>query len=190
MGKRIRRRSNRICWCSVGRETHQAIGHQAGVLGYRVRYTNSAGLLEELRASLADQTLPSCLREYARVDLLIVDEFGFDRLERLESPQAASLLYKVIDARSQQRSTALVSNIDFGESGTWATYRWRLLDWSTAQSSEAHRQVLPSAPRPEQTTTSITWPLSTASFDATSRGGDSQSLPTTRPPCSPRAIAP
>ena len=44
---------------------------------------------------------------------MILDEFGFDRIDRLESSQAASLLYKLIDARSQQRSTVLVTNIDF-----------------------------------------------------------------------------
>jgi DNA replication protein DnaC len=50
---------------------------------------------------------------------VILDEFGFDRIERLESAQAASLLYKLIDARSQQRSTALVTNIDFD---AWGDY--------------------------------------------------------------------
>jgi hypothetical protein len=34
-------------------------------------------------------------------------------------PQAASLWYKIIDARSQRASTALVTNIDFE---SWATY--------------------------------------------------------------------
>src|SRR5437660_1752251 len=91
----------------------QAIGQSACVLGYRVRYTTSAGVLEDLTASLADQTLPRRLRYWANFDLVILDEFGFDRIERIESSQAASLLYKLIDARSQQRSTALVTNIDF-----------------------------------------------------------------------------
>jgi DNA replication protein DnaC len=50
---------------------------------------------------------------------LIVDEFGFDHIERLESPQAAHLLYKVIVERYQRRSTALVTNIDFDG---WASY--------------------------------------------------------------------
>jgi hypothetical protein len=50
---------------------------------------------------------------------LIIDEFGFDKIERAEAPQAASLLYKVVDARSEQRSTALVTNIDFG---AWGEY--------------------------------------------------------------------
>jgi len=120
-GEFIRRRENLVLLGQSGvGKSHlaQAIGYQACVLGWRVRYTTSAELLEDLRASLADQTLPSRLREYASFDLLIIDEFGFDRLERLES-QAASLLYKVIDARNQQRSTALVTNIDFG---AWGEY--------------------------------------------------------------------
>lgn len=98
-----------------------AIGQQSCVLGWRVRYTTSADLLIDLRSSLADQTLPGRVRYYANFDLLIIDEFGFDRLERTEAPQAASLLYKVIDARSGARrtSTALVTNIDFK---AWGDY--------------------------------------------------------------------
>ena len=71
------------------------------MLGYRVRYTTSASILQDLTASLADQTLPRRLRYYAKFDLVILDEFGFDRIERTESPQAASLLYKLINARSR-----------------------------------------------------------------------------------------
>jgi DNA replication protein DnaC len=97
----------------------EAIGRSACVLGYRVRYTTSADVLADLRAALADQTLPRRLREYAHYDLLIIDEFGFDQIERSESRQAASLLYKLIDARSPKRSTALVTNIDFE---AWGEY--------------------------------------------------------------------
>ncbi len=97
----------------------QAIGQSACVLGLRVRYTTSADLLKDLTASLADQTLPQRVRYYARFDLVIIDEFGFDKIERAEAPQAASLLYKIIDARSQQSSTALVTNIDFE---AWGEY--------------------------------------------------------------------
>lgn len=97
----------------------QAIAESACVLGYSVRYTTSAALLIDLTKSLADQTLPKRVRYYARFDLLIIDEFGFDRVERTESPQAANLLYKIIDARSRQRSTALVTNIDFD---AWGDY--------------------------------------------------------------------
>ena len=76
-------------------------------------------LLQDLTAALADQTLPARLNYWTRFESLIIDEFGFDRLERTLSPQAANLLYKVIDGRSPQRSTGLVTNIDFE---AWADY--------------------------------------------------------------------
>lgn len=97
----------------------QALGRRYCELGYRVRYTTSADLLEDLRASLADQTLPRRIRYWSRFDLVIIDEFGFDRIERGECPQAANLFYKLIDARSGQRSTALATNIDFQ---AWSEY--------------------------------------------------------------------
>ena len=97
----------------------QALGQKACVHGYRVLYRTSAELLSDLTASLADKTLPARLRRYANPDLLIIDEFGFDRIERSECPQAAHLLYKIIASRNQKRSTALVTNVDFEK---WAEY--------------------------------------------------------------------
>lgn len=64
-------------------------------------------------------TEPVRLRRYAKPDLLIIDEFGFDQIERSECPEAAHLLYKIIAARNQKRSTALVTNVDFEE---WGEY--------------------------------------------------------------------
>jgi DNA replication protein DnaC len=96
----------------------KAIGQSACVLGYRVRYETSASMLQALTAALADRTLARVLRYYGRFDLLILDEFGFDRLERIESPEAASLLFKLINARSG-RATALLTNIDFE---AWGAY--------------------------------------------------------------------
>lgn len=97
----------------------QSLGKRFRELGYRVRYTTSAGLLEDLRASLADQTLASRIRYWSRFDLVIIDEFGFDRIERGECPQAANLFYKLIDAHGGKRSTALGTNIDFE---AWSDY--------------------------------------------------------------------
>ena len=94
----------------------QSIGQAACVLGYRVRYTTSAGLLEDLRASLADQTLPpKRLRYWASFDLVILDEFGFDRIERLEASLPGELAVQV-DRRPQPAAAIrrrLVTNIDF-----------------------------------------------------------------------------
>jgi DNA replication protein DnaC len=91
----------------------EGIGLSACVRGYRVLCTTSAELLTDLTAALADQTLARLLRAYVRFDLLIIDEFGFDHIERSEGRQAASLLLKLIDARNLKRSTALVTNIVF-----------------------------------------------------------------------------
>jgi len=97
----------------------QAIGLKACALGYRVLYKTSAQILNDLTASLADKTLTQKLRVYNSPQLLIIDEFAFDRIERLESPQAAHLLYKVVASRSQKCSTVLISNIDFD---LWGDY--------------------------------------------------------------------
>lgn len=121
-GDFIERRTNLIMIGQSGvGKSHllQAIGLKACALGYRVLYRTSAQLISDLTASLADKTLPQKLRFYSRPQLLIIDEWGFDRVERLESPQAAHLLYKVIASRNQQSSTALVSNIDFDR---WGDY--------------------------------------------------------------------
>jgi len=121
-GDFIRRRANLVFvgWSGVGK-SHiiQALGQKACVHGYRVCYRTSAALLADLTASLADKTLPQRVRYYSRPDLLIIDEFGFDRIERSECPQAAHLLYKIIAARNQKRSTALVTNVDFDK---WGDY--------------------------------------------------------------------
>ena len=121
-GDFIRRRNNLVLvgWSGVGK-SHivQALGHKACAHGYRVLYRTSAELLSDLTASLADKTLPLRLRHYASPDLLIIDEFGFDRIERSECAQAAHLLYKIIATHNQKRSTALVTNVDFDK---WAEY--------------------------------------------------------------------
>src|SRR5207302_629908 len=95
----------------------QAVGHAACAQGYRVRYATSARLLQEFTAALADGTSTRVIAEYARFDLLLIDEFGFDRLERETQAQASSLYYRLLDARTGRRSTALATNIDFA---AWA----------------------------------------------------------------------
>lgn len=90
----IRRRQNVVFVGQSGlgkSQLLQNIGQAACVQGYRVLYTTSGMLLEDLTAALADQTIHDRVRDYARPELLIIDEFGFDRIERSLCPQAASL---------------------------------------------------------------------------------------------------
>jgi DNA replication protein DnaC len=117
-GEFIRRRNNLmfVGQTGLGKSTLiQMIGQRLCVLGYRVHYITSADLLSDLNAALATQTLPKRIRFYAKFDLLVIDEFGFDYIERLAMPprQAANLIYKIIDTRNQKHSTALITNVDF-----------------------------------------------------------------------------
>jgi DNA replication protein DnaC len=140
----------------------QSVGRAACALGYRVRYATSAELLLDLTACLADHSLHERLRYYSNFELLVIDEFGFDRIERAESGQAASLLYKVVDSRGPKRSTALVTNISFE---AWADYLGdaplamaildRLVDGAIllkieGRSYRAHRSKQPATPAPAE----------------------------------------
>jgi len=121
-GDFVRRRDNLLFVGDSGLgKSHliQSVGRRCCVLGYRVRYVTSAGLLEELTAASGDKTLSRKVRYYCGFDLLIIDEFGFEKLERREYPESSSLLYKIIDSRSRRGSTALVTNIEFED---WTDY--------------------------------------------------------------------
>jgi len=121
-GDFIRRRDNLVMVGQSGiGKTHllKGISLKACALGYRVRYVASDKLLADLVSSLADDTTPRRIGHYARVDLQVIDGFGFDKLQREAMPQALSLLYKLIDQRNGRRSTALISNIDLK---AWTEY--------------------------------------------------------------------
>jgi DNA replication protein DnaC len=97
----------------------QALGIRACSLGYSVLYTTSAAMISDLTSALVDKSLPEKLRAYTKPNLLIIDEFGFDRVERLESPEAGNLLFKVVHARSTKGSIALATNVDCEQ---WGAY--------------------------------------------------------------------
>src|SRR5437667_1054028 len=91
-GDFIRRHSNLIFVGQAGvGKSHliQAIGMRACALGYRVLYSTSASLLTDLTQSLADKTLSLRLRHYRRPELLILEELGFDQVQRRHAPRAA-----------------------------------------------------------------------------------------------------
>jgi len=89
--------------------------------GYWVRYTTAADMLKTLFSSLADDSLDQKLKQYVNPEILVIDELGFDRLERererREDARNAALFFKVIDGRYTKRSTVLTTNIDFEQLG-------------------------------------------------------------------------
>lgn len=121
-GEFIRRKENVTFYGMSGLgKTHliEGVAKKCCAVGYRVRYETSASLIEVLNQSRAIKALSSRVRKYCTYDLLIIDEFGFEKLERKEVPDALSLLYKVIDGRNRRSSTAVITNVSMAD---WTDY--------------------------------------------------------------------
>lgn len=84
-----------------------ALGNQACRRGYRVAYRRTPRLVDELTLARADGSLPKLLQRLARMDLLILDDWG---LAKLRDQDRRDLL-EVIDDRDGRRSTVLASQI-------------------------------------------------------------------------------
>lgn len=91
----------------------QAIGHCAVRRGYDVLFTTQTKLLGQLQAARATQTYDRRLAALAKVDLLILDDFG---LKPLRPPQDEDL-HELIAERYERRPTLVTSNLDFKEWG-------------------------------------------------------------------------
>ena len=89
-------------------KTHvaKALGHAACMKGYSVLYMKTAELLEELHASLADNTYRTVSRRYTRAQLLICDELGYLPLDRTK----ADYLFRLVSARHPERSMIVAAN--------------------------------------------------------------------------------
>lgn len=88
-------------------KTHvaQALGHLAIRQGANVRFAKTSRILAELAGGHADRTWDRRMREIARPDLLILDDFA---MRQMTAPQADDL-YELISER-QGRSVIITSN--------------------------------------------------------------------------------
>jgi DNA replication protein DnaC len=84
----------------------QAIGHAAIQQGYRVRYTEAHGLLDDLAEASVDGTRRETMTELATVPLLIIDDLGMRKLPAT----AAEDLLELVMRRYERASTLLTSN--------------------------------------------------------------------------------
>jgi DNA replication protein DnaC len=87
-----------------------ALGTEAAMAGYRVRYTLAAKLVNELVEAADDRQLTKTIARYGRVDLLCIDELGYMELDR----RGAELLFQVLTEREEKASVAIASNDSFG----------------------------------------------------------------------------
>ena len=101
---------------STGKTTvAKAIGHAACSHALSVYYASTAEVLQSLHAARADGSYRKVFRRVSTADLLILDDAGFSDLGR----DAANELFRVVCARTRQRSTLVVSNLPFKQ---WAEF--------------------------------------------------------------------
>jgi DNA replication protein DnaC len=86
-----------------------ALGTEAAIAGYRVRYVLAAKLVNELVEAADDKQLTKTIARYGRVDLLCIDELGYMELDR----RGADLLFQVLTEREEKSSVAIASNESF-----------------------------------------------------------------------------
>ena len=91
----------------------QNLGFQALMAGHSVRFAKASELLDELSAADGAFARRRCLKKYSTVGLLLVDEVGYLSYDN----RYADLLYEVITARYQSRSTIVTTNRPFQEWG-------------------------------------------------------------------------
>jgi DNA replication protein DnaC len=86
-----------------------ALGTEAAMAGYRVRYVLATKLVNELVEAADDRQLTKTIARYGRVDLLCIDELGYMELDR----RGAELLFQVLTEREEKNSVAIASNESF-----------------------------------------------------------------------------
>lgn len=84
-----------------------ALGKQMCLLGHSARYLRCSRLLDELGVAHGDGSYRKLLQQLAKIDVLILDDFG---LEPLSHRQRCDWL-ELMDDRHQQRSTIVLSQL-------------------------------------------------------------------------------
>lgn len=84
-----------------------ALGHQACMLGFKVRYYNIFKLFEQIAMARMEGTLTKFFNRIADTDLLIIDDFG---VRSLDKQQMLDFL-ELIEDRHAMKSTIIVSQL-------------------------------------------------------------------------------
>ncbi|UXY24341.1 IS21-like element helper ATPase IstB [Streptomyces cynarae] len=87
-----------------------ALGTEAAMAGFRVKYTLATRLVNELVEAADEKQLTKTIARYGRVDLLCIDELGYMELDK----HGAELLFQVLTEREEKNSVAIASNEAFG----------------------------------------------------------------------------
>lgn len=88
-----------------------ALGTEAAMAGFRVKYTLATKLVNELVEAADEKQLSKTIARYGRVDLLCIDELGYMELDR----HGAELMFQVLTEREENKAIAIASNESFGK---------------------------------------------------------------------------
>ena len=91
-----------------------AIGTACVAAGRTVRFFTTAELALALSRASRENTLEQLMKEIARCDLLILDEFGYVPID----VESSRLLFQVVADCYERRSVIFTTNIEFGKWGT------------------------------------------------------------------------
>lgn len=84
-----------------------ALGHQACIQAYSVKYCRLIRLLEMLKMAHADGSFQRHIEQIAKVQLLIIDDWGIDQLDR----QARRDLLEILEDRYEKSSTIITTQL-------------------------------------------------------------------------------
>ena len=88
-----------------------ALGHNACMLGYSVRYYRLSRLLLELTQAKADGTYYKKLKLLARIQMMVIDDWGLETLK----PAHRNDLMEIMDDRHGHTSTVVISQLPTDE---------------------------------------------------------------------------
>ena len=88
-----------------------ALGHNACMLGYSVRYFRLSRLLLELTQAKADGTYYKKLKLLARIQMMVIDDWGLETLK----PAHRNDLMEIMDDRHGHTSTVVISQLPTDE---------------------------------------------------------------------------
>ena len=89
------------------------LGIAACEQGRRVRYATAAQLVNELAEAADERRLSRIVTRYGRLDLLCLDELGYEQLDT----RGSELLFQILTEREEKSSVAVASNLPFSEWG-------------------------------------------------------------------------
>jgi DNA replication protein DnaC len=79
--------------------------------GYRCQFIKAQDLFDEMYASVADRSTRQLVKRLARLDVLLIDEFGYLNLK----PEQSNIFFKLMEERYHRRSTIITTNLKYEE---------------------------------------------------------------------------